>query len=79
MTRSWKEATLGERLFMLFAYLILIGWAVVSLFPLYWMVTTALETADRGHELAAGMDSTSVSLNNFWEAFANVAGGALYR
>lgn len=70
-TRSWKEATPSERIFMLFSYLILIGWAVVSLFPLYWMVTTALKPPTVVMSLPPEWIPTSVSLNNFWEAFAN--------
>lgn len=56
---------------MIFAYLILSGWAVVSLFPLYWMVTTALKPPTVVMSLPPEWIPTSVSLNNFWEAFAN--------
>lgn len=70
-TRSWKEATPAERIFMLCAYLILTSWAVVSLFPLYWMVTTALKPPTVVMSLPPEWIPTSVSLNNFWEAFAN--------
>lgn len=69
--RGWREATPAERLFMLFAYLILSGWAVVSLFPLYWMVTTALKPPTVVMSLPPEWIPTSISLNNFWEAFAN--------
>ena len=71
LLRSWKEATPSERLFMVFAYLILTGWAVVSLFPLYWMVTTALKPPTVVMSLPPEWIPTSISLNNFWEAFAN--------
>ena len=43
MRRSWNEATWGERAFFAVAYLLLSAWAVVALFPLSWMVTTALK------------------------------------
>lgn len=56
---------------MFFAYLILAGWAVVSLFPLYWMVTTALKPPTVVMSLPPEWIPTSISLNNFWEAFAN--------
>jgi multiple sugar transport system permease protein len=70
-TRGWREATLGERIFLVFSYIILIGWAVVSLFPLYWMVTTALKPPTVVMSLPPEWIPTSVSLNNFREAFAN--------
>ena len=43
LTRTWREATPGERIFFIVAYVVLTSWAVVSLFPLYWMVLTALK------------------------------------
>jgi multiple sugar transport system permease protein len=70
-TRGWREATLGERIFLVFSYIILIGWAVVSLFPLYWMVTTALKPPSVVMSLPPEWIPTSVSLGNFREAFAN--------
>src|SRR5690606_26155428 len=56
---------------MVFAYIIHSGWAVVSLFPLYWMVTTALKPPTIVMSLPPEWIPTSVSLNNFREAFAN--------
>lgn len=56
---------------MVFSYIILSGWAVVSLFPLYWMVTTALKPPTIVMSLPPEWIPTSVSLNNFREAFAN--------
>lgn len=56
---------------MLFSYIILTGWAVVSIFPLYWMVTTALKPPTVVMSLPPEWIPTSVSLNNFREAFAN--------
>ncbi len=70
-TRGWREATPSERGFMVFAYLVLTGWAVVSIFPLYWMVTTALKPPTVVMSLPPEWIPTSVSLNNFREAFAN--------
>lgn len=72
LTRGWREATPGERIFMVVAYTILISWAVVSLFPLYWMVTTALKPPSVVMSLPPEWIPTSVSLNNFYEAFANM-------
>ncbi len=71
MTRGWREATPSERGFMVVAYLVLTGWAVVSLFPLYWMVTTALKPPTVVMSLPPEWIPTSVSLNNFREAFDN--------
>lgn len=56
---------------MVIAYIILSGWAVVSLFPLYWMVTTALKPPTAVMSLPPEWIPSSVSFNNFREAFAN--------
>lgn len=71
LVRSWNEVDGGERIFLLIAYVILGSWAVVSLFPLYWMVTTALKPPTAVMSLPPDWIPTSVSLNNFYEAFAN--------
>lgn len=71
LTRGWREATPGERIFMIVAYFVLSSWAVVSVFPLYWMVTTALKPPSVVMSLPPEWIPTSVSLNNFSEAFAN--------
>jgi multiple sugar transport system permease protein len=71
LTRSWREATPGERIFFIVAYVVLTSWAVVSLFPLYWMVTTALKPPTVVMSLPPEWIPTSVSLANFREAFAN--------
>ena len=71
LTRGWREATPGERIFLVIAYVVLSSWAVVSIFPLYWMVTTALKPPSVVMSLPPEWIPTSVSLNNFREAFAN--------
>ncbi len=71
LTRGWREATPGERIFFVIAYIVLSSWAVVSIFPLYWMVTTALKPPSTVMSLPPEWIPTSVSLNNFYEAFAN--------
>jgi multiple sugar transport system permease protein len=71
LTRGWREATPGERIFFAIAYIVLTSWAVVSVFPLYWMVTTALKPPTVVMSLPPEWIPTSVSLNNFREAFAN--------
>jgi multiple sugar transport system permease protein len=71
LTRGWREASPGERIFLVVAYVVLSSWAVVSIFPLYWMVTTALKPPSVVMSLPPEWIPTSVSLNNFREAFAN--------
>jgi multiple sugar transport system permease protein len=71
ITRGWREATPAERIFMFVSYIILSGWAVVSLFPLYWMMTTALKPPTVVMSLPPEWIPTNISLNNFREAFAN--------
>jgi multiple sugar transport system permease protein len=70
-TRSWRESTPGERVFLIMAYLVATIWAVVSLFPIYWMITTAIKPPTNVMSLPPEWIPTSVSLNNFREAFAN--------
>ena len=67
--RAWREASPAERIFMVFAYLITTIWAIVSLFPLYWMVTTALKPPTAVMSLPPEWVPTSFSLDNFTEAF----------
>jgi multiple sugar transport system permease protein len=69
--RSWKESSPGERIFFVVAYLIASAWAAVSLFPIYWMVTTALKPPSNVMSLPPEWIPTDVSLDNFREAFAN--------
>lgn len=71
LRRSWREASPAERMFMLVAYTVLSAWAVVSLFPLYWMVSTALKPPSIVMSLPPEWIPTDISLNNFREAFAN--------
>lgn len=71
IVRSWRESTPGERIFLVFAYLVASFWAVVSLFPIYWMITTALKPPSNVMSLPPEWIPTSISLNNFREAFAN--------
>lgn len=69
--RSWKESSPGERIFFAIAYLVASAWALVSLFPIYWMVTTALKPPSNVMSLPPEWIPTHVSLDNFREAFAN--------
>ena len=69
MRRSWNEATRGERAFFVVAYLLLGAWAVVALFPLYWMVTTALKPPSVVMSLPPEWIPRNVTLANFADAF----------
>lgn len=71
LKRSWRESTPGERVLLVISYAIATFWAIVSLFPLYWMVTTALKPPSIAMVLPPEWIPTSISLNNFREAFAN--------
>jgi multiple sugar transport system permease protein len=67
--RSWNEATWGERAFFALAYLLLSAWAVVALFPLYWMVTTALKPPSVVMSLPPEWIPRTITLANFADAF----------
>lgn len=67
--RAWRETTPAERVVFGLAYLIATAWALVSLFPLYWMVTTALKPPTAVMSLPPQWFPSSISLNNFDEAF----------
>ncbi|HET8523705.1 MAG TPA: carbohydrate ABC transporter permease [Thermomicrobiales bacterium] len=69
--RSWRESSTAERIFFVVAYLVATAWAVVSLFPLYWMIATAIKPPTAVMSLPPEWIPTSVSFNNFREAFAN--------
>lgn len=71
LLRAWREASTAEKIFFIAAYLIATFWAIVSLFPLYWMVTTAIKPPTAVMSLPPEWIPTRISLNNFREAFAN--------
>ncbi len=68
---KWRESSPGERTFLIIAYLAATFWAIVSLFPIYWMVVTALKPPTTVMSLPPEWIPQSISLNNFREAFAN--------
>jgi len=45
LVRAMRQISLGEKVFLGIAYGVLVAWAVVSIFPLYWMVITAIKPA----------------------------------
>ena len=69
MRRGWSEATGGERVFFAVAYLLLSAWAIVALFPLYWMVTTALKPPSIVMSLPPEWIPRTLTLANFADAF----------
>lgn len=69
--RAWREGSPAERTFLAVAYLAATAWAIVSLFPLYWMISTALKPPTSIMSLPPQWIPESLSLNNFREAFAS--------
>ncbi len=69
LVRGLNGTTPAEKVFYTVAYLILTAWAVVTLFPIFWMVTTALKPPTVVMSLPPEWIPRSVSLNNFDEAF----------
>jgi multiple sugar transport system permease protein len=67
--RSWNGASAGERAFFAVAYLLLSAWAIVALFPLYWMVTTALKPPSIVMSLPPEWIPRTLTLANFADAF----------
>jgi multiple sugar transport system permease protein len=67
----FRETSAGEKAFLVVSYLILGAWAIVSLFPIYWMVTTALKPPSVVMSLPPEWIPRSVSLDNFDEAFGS--------
>jgi multiple sugar transport system permease protein len=68
--RAWREASPSERVFILTAYVVATFWAIVSLFPLYWMLSTALKPPTSLMVLPPEWIPHHLSLDNFHEAFA---------
>jgi multiple sugar transport system permease protein len=70
LVRRLNESSAGEKVFLGIAYPLLLGWAIVALFPLYWMVSTAIKAPTAVMALPPEWIPRSVSLDNFAEAFA---------
>jgi multiple sugar transport system permease protein len=68
--RAWREGSTAERILLAVAYLAATAWAIVSLFPLYWMISTALKPPTSIMTLPPQWIPESISLDNFREAFA---------
>lgn len=68
--KMWRSATPAERAFLAIAYIVAIIWAIVSLFPLYWMLLTAIQPPTAVMSLPPEWIPRTISLDNFREAFA---------
>jgi len=68
IVRTLNETSPGERLFLAIAYLLLSAWAIVSLFPIYWMLTTAFKPSSAVMSLPPEWIPSRLTLANFGEA-----------
>ncbi len=68
MIRTLRDSTPAEKVILIIAYVALTAWAVVSLFPIYWMVTTAFKPPSTVMSLPPEWIPSSISLENFSEA-----------
>lgn len=59
-------------------YFTLIGFAIISLFPFYWMVLTALKTANSVIEFPPRIIPSSFQVSNFLEVFKLMPMGQAY-
>lgn len=67
--RSWRESSPAERVFLAFAYLVASLFALISLFPVYWMVSTAFKPPTRVMSLPPEWIPTDLTFANFRDAF----------
>jgi multiple sugar transport system permease protein len=65
-----RRTPLGEKLYLGVGYIILIAWALVTLFPLYWMVTTAIKPPSFVMALPPEWIPKQLTFENFVEMFA---------
>jgi multiple sugar transport system permease protein len=68
-SRSWRESSPAERVFLAIAYLIASIFALISLFPIYWMVSTAFKPPARVMSLPPEWIPTDITFSNFRDAF----------
>jgi multiple sugar transport system permease protein len=66
--RALSESGPGERAFLVGAYLVLGLWALVSLFPLYWMLITAFKPPSAVMSLPPEWVPRTLTTYNFYEA-----------
>jgi len=70
LVRLMRRTPLGEKLYLGVGYIILIAWALVTLFPLYWMVTTAIKPPSLVMALPPEWIPKQLTFENFVEMFA---------
>jgi len=70
LVRLMRRTPLGEKLYLGVGYIILIAWALVTLFPLYWMVTTAIKPPSFVMALPPEWIPKQLTFENFVEMFA---------
>lgn len=70
IVRLLRRTPLGEKIYLGVGYLILVSWALVTLFPLYWMVTTAIKPPTFVMALPPEWIPKQLTLENFVEMFA---------
>jgi len=68
--RLLRRIPLGEKIYLGVGYFILIVWALITLFPLYWMVTTAIKPPTFVMALPPEWIPKSLTFENFVEMFA---------
>lgn len=66
--RTLRDSAPAEKVFLIVAYVALVAWAIVSLFPIYWMLTTALKPPSSVMTLPPEWIPRAISLDNFSEA-----------
>ena len=70
LTRLIRRASLRERVFYVFAYGILLAWAIICVFPLYYMAKTALSPASFVQAMPPDLLLRRPTMENFREIFA---------
>lgn len=67
--RFFQESTVAEKIFYLFALVVLLGWAIISLFPLYWMVITSIKPSVAIMVTPPELIPSEITLRNFNTVF----------
>jgi multiple sugar transport system permease protein len=65
-----RRTPLGEKIYLTIGYSILVAWALITLFPLYWMVTTAIKPPTFVMALPPEWIPRELTFENFVEMFA---------
>jgi len=68
--RLMRRTPLVEKVYLGIGYVILVAWALITLFPLYWMVTTAIKPPTFVMSLPPEWIPKQVTFENFVEMFA---------